>query len=124
MDKNNLKDGMYAVIHTDKGDILLELEYKRCPMTVCNFVGLAEGSLNIEDKGTPFYDGLSFHRVIKDFMIQGGCPKGDGTGGPGYRFPVLAIVSRMNSIRILSMTSQEYYRWLMQGPERMAASFS
>ena len=87
MEKSELKDGIYAVIHTDKGDITLELEYKRCPMTVCNFVGLAEGSLNIEDKGTPFYDGLSFHRVIKDFMIQGGCPKGDGTGGPGYRFP-------------------------------------
>ena len=87
MDKSSLKDGIYAVIHTDKGDITLELEYKRCPMTVCNFIGLAEGSLNMSDIGTPFYDGLNFHRVIKDFMIQGGCPKGDGTGGPGYRFP-------------------------------------
>lgn len=87
MDKSSLKNGIYAVIHTDKGDITLELEYKRCPMTVCNFIGLAEGSLNMSDIGTPFYDGLNFHRVIKDFMIQGGCPKGDGTGGPGYRFP-------------------------------------
>ena len=87
MDKTKLKDGIYAVIHTDKGDITLELEYKKCPMTVCNFIGLADGTLNMADKGEPFYDGLNFHRVIKDFMIQGGCPKGDGTGGPGYRFP-------------------------------------
>ncbi|MDY5930587.1 MAG: peptidylprolyl isomerase [Candidatus Ornithospirochaeta sp.] len=87
MDTTNLKDGIYALMHTEKGDILLNLDYKRCPMTVCNFIGLADGELNTEDKGVPFYDGLSFHRVIKDFMIQGGCPKGDGTGGPGYRFP-------------------------------------
>ena len=87
MDKSKLKDGIYAVIHTDKGDIVLELEYKKCPMTVCNFIGLADGTLNMADKGEPFYDGLNFQRVIKDFMIKGGCPKGDGTGGPGYRFP-------------------------------------
>lgn len=87
MDKSKLKDGLYAKINTSKGDILLFLEYKKVPMTVCNFVGLAEGSLNMDDLGMPFYDGLMFHRVIKDFMIQGGCPKGYGTGGPGYRFP-------------------------------------
>lgn len=87
MNTDNLKDGIYAVISTDKGDIIVELEYKRCPMTVCNFIGLAEGILNMDKPGVPFYDGLKFHRVINDFMIQGGCPKGDGTGGPGYRFP-------------------------------------
>lgn len=84
---NELKDGMYANIDTDKGLITLSLEFKKTPMTVSNFVGLAEGSLNKEDEGEPFYDGLNFHRVIDNFMIQGGCPLGTGTGGPGYKFP-------------------------------------
>ena len=85
MDKKNLKDGLYAIVHTEKGDITLSLEYKKVPMTVMNFIGLAEGVLSEDEE--PFYDGLIFHRVIPNFMIQGGCPKGTGTGGPGYRFP-------------------------------------
>lgn len=87
MEAKNLNDGVYAVLHTNKGDITLLLEHKKTPMTVANFVGLAEGSLNVNGKNKPFYNNIKFHRVIENFMIQGGCPKGNGTGGPGYTFP-------------------------------------
>ncbi len=79
------KNGVFAIMETSKGSIVLELFYKETPLTVTNFVGLAEGSLDAA-KGKHFYDGLTFHRVIADFMIQGGDPQGTGAGGPGYKF--------------------------------------
>ena len=86
--KSNLENGMYAKINTTKGDILIQLEYKKTPLTVASFIGLAEGAMKNNKKrvGTPYYDGLKFHRVIADFMIQGGCPDGTGSGSPGYSF--------------------------------------
>jgi peptidyl-prolyl cis-trans isomerase A (cyclophilin A) len=86
--KSNLEDGMYAKINTTKGEILIQLEYEKTPLTVANFVALTEGAMENKKKdlGTPYYDGLKFHRVIADFMVQGGCPEGSGMGDPGYKF--------------------------------------
>jgi len=78
--------GVYAEIKTNKGLIVCQLEYKKTPVTVGNFVGLAEGTLKHSRDQKHYYDGLIFHRVISDFMIQGGCPLGTGTGSPGYKF--------------------------------------
>ncbi|GAA4883636.1 peptidylprolyl isomerase [Flaviramulus aquimarinus] len=83
-----MQDGLYAKFNTTKGEILVALEYKKTPGTVGHFVSLAEGNLEnkVKPQGTPYYDGLNFHRVIPDFMIQGGCPQGSGSGNPGYQF--------------------------------------
>ena len=92
--EEKLADGLYAEMETTKGKILLKLEPEKTPLTVANFVGLAEGTKHYskepgeapkaQKKG--FYDGIVFHRVIPDFMVQGGCPLGKGFGGPGYKF--------------------------------------
>jgi peptidyl-prolyl cis-trans isomerase A (cyclophilin A) len=85
----DLGEGLFADIKTSKGDIIVRLEHDKTPVTVANFVSLAEGNspfVSKNFKGKKYYDGLIFHRVMKDFMIQGGCPTGTGTGNPGYRF--------------------------------------
>ncbi len=85
----DLDDGLYAEFNTSMGTMLIKLTYEKTPVTVANFVALAEGNhpkVDNDFKGIKFYDGIIFHRVIDNFMIQGGDPKGDGTGGPGYKF--------------------------------------
>jgi cyclophilin family peptidyl-prolyl cis-trans isomerase len=83
-----MEDGIYAKFNTSRGGILVRLTHEETPGTVGNFVGLAEGALanQAKEAGQPYYNGLTFHRVISDFMIQGGCPSGTGTGDPGYKF--------------------------------------
>ncbi|GAA6765315.1 peptidylprolyl isomerase [Flavobacterium johnsoniae] len=83
-----MENGIYAKFNTSKGAILVKLTHDLTPGTVGNFVALAEGNMEnkVKPQGQKFYDGLNFHRVIADFMIQGGCPKGTGTGDPGYKF--------------------------------------
>lgn len=105
----DLEDGVYAEIKTNYGTVLADLYYEATPMTVASFVSLAEGkSTMVEEqyKDKPFYDGLVFHRVIKDFMIQGGDPQGTGSGGPGYKFPnEIVDTLRHDSKGILSMAN-------------------
>ena len=83
-----MENGIYAQFNTSKGAIVVKLTHDLTPGTVGNFVSLAEGNLEnkVKPQGAPFYNGLKFHRVIPDFMIQGGCPQGTGTGDPGYKF--------------------------------------
>jgi peptidyl-prolyl cis-trans isomerase A (cyclophilin A) len=89
---SDLKPGLYAILETSAGNITCELFPDKAPVTVENFTGLAKGTKEFTDPSSgqrakrPFYDGLTFHRVIPDFMIQAGCPLGTGTGGPGYQF--------------------------------------
>ena len=83
-----MQDGIYVKFSTPKGEIVAQLEHEKTPGTVGNFVALVEGNMenSAKPQGTPYYDGLNFHRVIPDFMVQAGCPQGTGTGSPGYQF--------------------------------------
>ncbi len=105
----DLGDGIYAEFITNKGTFVAKLYNEATPLTVSNFVALAEGNNTLVDstyKGKKFFNGLTFHRVIKDFMIQGGDPKGDGSGNPGYRFPDEFVDSLKHSKKgILSMAN-------------------
>lgn len=105
----DLKDGLYAEFVTNHGSFLAELYYEQTPITVANFVSLAEGTNTMVDsmyKGKHFYDSLTFHRVIADFMIQGGDPLGTGSGGPGYKFPDEFVDSlQLDSKGILAMAN-------------------
>ena len=112
-----LNDGLYAVIDTEKGSITCELDFTKAPLTVSNFVGLAEGSIDHDEGDGPFYDGLNFHRVVDDFVIQGGCPQGTGTGGPGYAFPP------MSSIPICAMRVPGYSRMANSGANTNGSQF-
>lgn len=100
-----------AVIRTSMGTITTDLFDQDAPQTVANFVGLAQGTIEWTDpldgmkRTDPFYNGLTFHRIIKDFMIQGGCPLGDGTGGPGYEFDDEINDHKFNKPYILAMAN-------------------
>lgn len=106
---NNLPDGLYAKIETNKGDIFVALDYKNAPITVANYVTLAEGKndfvTNDNLKGRPFFDGLKFHRVIKEFMIQTGDPLGTGSGDAGYKFKDEITDLRFDTGGVLAMAN-------------------
>ncbi|MBW4359962.1 peptidylprolyl isomerase [Flavobacterium taihuense] len=102
-------EGIFATIATNKGNITVELFYKKTPITVANFISLVEGKNQFVTseklKGKPFFDGLKFHRVIKDFMIQGGDPDGNGSGGPGYAFKDEFTDSKFDKAGVLAMAN-------------------
>ena len=107
--KQNPNEGIFAEFETTKGKIVVQLEYKKTPITVANFITLAEGTntfvTDVKFKAKPFFDGLKFHRVIKDFMIQGGDPAGNGSGGPGYAFKDEFTDAKFDKAGILAMAN-------------------
>lgn len=116
---SNLDDGLYANINTNYGDFLAELYFKEAPMTVANFVSLAEGSnpkVSEKYQGKKFFDSLVFHRVVDGFVIQGGDPNGDGEGGPGYEFP-----NEVN--KTLSHGSKGVFSMANAGPDTNGSQF-
>lgn len=112
------KKTIYAIVDTNKGNLILELYHENAPLTVQNFIDLAQGEKEFLLKGEkvkkPFYNGLNFHRVIAGFMIQGGCPNGDGTGGPGYTFDdeINAVSLGLDKVKVKDARS--YGRYLQK----------
>ena len=112
------KKTIYAVMETNKGNLVLELYHENAPLTVQNFIDLAQGEKEFFTAAgkvkKPFYNGLNFHRVIPGFMIQGGCPRGDGTGGPGYTFEdeINALSLGLDKIKVKDAPS--YGRYLQK----------
>ena len=106
--KVEVSDGIYAKFSTTLGEILVQFDVKNAPMTSANFIALAEGTMPLvteKYKGKPYFNGLKFHRVIPDFMIQGGDPEGNGTGGPGYQFPNEVSDSLVHLKGVISMAN-------------------
>lgn len=107
---SELDDGLYAEFETSKGDFIAQLHYEDAPMTVGNFISLAEGIHPLADKSyenKKFYDSLIFHRVLKDFIIQGGDPRGNGRGGPGFEFPDETNEDYTHERGVLSMANND-----------------
>lgn len=122
---SDLGDGMYADLQMDNGDILLQLEYQNTPIIVANFVSLAEGTnpyVSDEFKGKPYYNGLKFHRVVKDFIVQGGDPRGNGSGDPGYKFGDEFPVDDQGNI-LLSHDRPGILSMANSGPESNGSQF-
>lgn len=121
--EEKLPDGLYARIDTNRGQMVINLEYRKAPLTVVNFVGLAEGSLE-GTMGTPFYDGLTFHRIDEGFAVMGGDPAADGTGDPGWNFPdEINPDLRHDSIGVVGMSNHgentngcQFYITLAEAP--------
>ena len=118
-DYSNLTDGIYADIQTNKGDMILKLTYEETPLTVSNFIALAEGNHPLaseEFKNKPYYNGIKFHRVIDNFMIQGGDPTGTGQVDQD-------IVLKMNLLIALNMMGLVFCPWLIQDQIPMVVNF-
>ena len=113
-----MKEGLFAIILTSKGEITIQLEFEKTPGTVGNFAGLATGKIknDIRPIGEPYYNGLKFHRVINDFMVQTGCPLGTGTGDQD--------ISLMTNLMLISnMIDQEFFLWPTQDHQPMVVNF-